>query len=193
MLDGYNRRQKPRTNSDVSQLGIETMGMRRGSPEQMTPSASRPGRPRSSSSEDAASTIRSPSHSPPPAGPTALTNSAPTTKPSSPNESPLSQPSRSFPSSPNMRNNTGSTMRPVFQPVRDDTSSKKTKINRELGSGSRALKGTIARATTDTTLAVIPAEAFKKLTRKFPKASGTVVQLVLERFSRVTFMTGQHY
>jgi lysophospholipid hydrolase len=43
----------------------------------------------------------------------------------------------------------------------------------------------------DTTLAVIPAEAFKKLTRKFPKASGTVVQVVLERFSRVTFMTGE--
>lgn len=43
----------------------------------------------------------------------------------------------------------------------------------------------------DTTLAVIPAEAFRKLTRKFPKASGTVVQVVLERFSRVTFMTGE--
>jgi lysophospholipid hydrolase len=56
--------------------------------------------------------------------------------------------------------------------------------------GTAALKGAIARATTDTTLAVIPAEAFRKLTRKFPKASGTVVQVVLERFSRVTFMTG---
>jgi lysophospholipid hydrolase len=54
-----------------------------------------------------------------------------------------------------------------------------------------AFKGTIARATVDTTLAVIPAEAFRKLTRKFPKASGTVVQVVLERFSRVTFMTGK--
>ena len=36
--------------------------------------------------------------------------------------------------------------------------------------------GTIARATTDTTLAVIPAEAFKRLTKKFPKASGHIVQ-----------------
>jgi len=56
--------------------------------------------------------------------------------------------------------------------------------------GPAALDGTIARATVDTTLAVIPAEAFRKLTRKFPKASGTIVQVVLERFSRVTFMTG---
>lgn len=57
--------------------------------------------------------------------------------------------------------------------------------------GPTALNGTIARATVDTTLAVIPAEAFKKLTRKYPKASGTIVQVVLERFSRVTFMTGE--
>lgn len=54
-----------------------------------------------------------------------------------------------------------------------------------------AMKGTIARATVDSTLAVIPAEAFKKLTRKFPKATGAIVQVVLERFSRVTFMTGR--
>ena len=56
---------------------------------------------------------------------------------------------------------------------------------------SNALDGTIARAVTETTLAFIPAEAFRKLTRKFPKASGTIVQVVLERFSRVTFMTGE--
>lgn len=36
--------------------------------------------------------------------------------------------------------------------------------------------GTIARATMDTTLAVIPAEAFRRLTKKFPKASSHIVQ-----------------
>lgn len=36
--------------------------------------------------------------------------------------------------------------------------------------------GTIARATVDSTLAVIPAEAFRRLTKKFPKASGHIVQ-----------------
>lgn len=58
-------------------------------------------------------------------------------------------------------------------------------------SAGNAMKGTIARAAVDSTLAVIPASAFKKLTRNFPKATGAIVQVVLERFSRVTFMTGE--
>ena len=37
-------------------------------------------------------------------------------------------------------------------------------------------QGTIARATTDATLAVIPAEAFRRLTQKYPKASAHIVQ-----------------
>jgi hypothetical protein len=36
--------------------------------------------------------------------------------------------------------------------------------------------GTVARATEDTTLAVIPAEAFRRLTKKFPEASAHIVQ-----------------
>lgn len=56
-----------------------------------------------------------------------------------------------------------------------------------------AVEGTVARATVDSTLAVIPTEAFKKLTRKFPKATGSIVQVVLERFSRVTFMTAHKF
>ncbi|KLT44470.1 patatin-domain-containing protein [Cutaneotrichosporon oleaginosum] len=56
-----------------------------------------------------------------------------------------------------------------------------------------AVEGTVARATVDSTLAVIPIEAFKKLTRKFPKATGSIVQVVLERFSRVTFMTAHKF
>ncbi|GMK53516.1 hypothetical protein CspeluHIS016_0101020 [Cutaneotrichosporon spelunceum] len=55
------------------------------------------------------------------------------------------------------------------------------------------VEGTVARATVDSTLAVIPIEAFKKLTRKFPKATGSIVQVVLERFSRVTFMTAHKF
>jgi lysophospholipid hydrolase len=34
----------------------------------------------------------------------------------------------------------------------------------------------IARATEDSTLAVIPAEAFRRLTKRFPKATGHIVQ-----------------
>ena len=37
-------------------------------------------------------------------------------------------------------------------------------------------KGVLARATVDTTLAVIPAEAFRRLTKKYPKATGHIVQ-----------------
>lgn len=37
-------------------------------------------------------------------------------------------------------------------------------------------RGVVARATEDTTLAVIPAEAFRRLTKKFPKATGHIVQ-----------------
>ncbi|CAG7848003.1 Lysophospholipase NTE1; AltName: Full=Intracellular phospholipase B; AltName: Full=Neuropathy target esterase homolog [Serendipita indica DSM 11827] len=54
-------------------------------------------------------------------------------------------------------------------------------------------QGIIARATTDTTLAVIPAEAFRRLTQKFPKASAHIVQVILTRFSRVTFQSAHKY
>lgn len=37
-------------------------------------------------------------------------------------------------------------------------------------------EGMLARATVDTTLAVIPAEAFRKLTKKFPQAAAHIVQ-----------------
>jgi lysophospholipid hydrolase len=41
---------------------------------------------------------------------------------------------------------------------------------------SAAQESTIARAKVDATLAVIPADAFKRLTKKFPKASAHIVQ-----------------
>ncbi|KDN50368.1 hypothetical protein K437DRAFT_273102 [Tilletiaria anomala UBC 951] len=53
--------------------------------------------------------------------------------------------------------------------------------------------GTVARATVDTTLAVIPAEAFKRLTNKFPNASAHIVQVILTRLSRVTLHTAHKY
>ncbi|KAJ7597324.1 hypothetical protein C8J56DRAFT_919757 [Mycena floridula] len=53
--------------------------------------------------------------------------------------------------------------------------------------------GVVARAVEDTTLAVIPAEAFRRLTKKFPKATGHIVQVILTRFSRVTFNAAHKY
>jgi len=70
-------------------------------------------------------------------------------------------------------------------------------------------QGVVARATVDSTLAVIPAEAFRRLTKKFPKASSHIVQgilnslyhidsyssllVILTRFSRVTFNAAHEY
>ncbi|KAF8323129.1 patatin-domain-containing protein [Clavulina sp. PMI_390] len=52
--------------------------------------------------------------------------------------------------------------------------------------GLESIGGSIARATVDTTLAVIPAEAFRRLTSKHPK-------MILSRFSRVTFNVAHKY
>ncbi|KAF9907513.1 phosphatidylcholine and lysophosphatidylcholine phospholipase [Linnemannia zychae] len=51
----------------------------------------------------------------------------------------------------------------------------------------------IAKAMVDTTLAVIPAEAFHRLTQKFPQAAAHIVQVILIRFQRVTLLTGHKY
>lgn len=51
----------------------------------------------------------------------------------------------------------------------------------------------IARATVDTTLAVIPEEAFHKLAQKFPKSAAHIVHVIVTRFQRVTLMTSHRY
>lgn len=51
----------------------------------------------------------------------------------------------------------------------------------------------IARATVDTTLAVIPSDAFVRLRHKFPKATGQIVAVILTRFARVTLTTAHQY
>lgn len=49
-------------------------------------------------------------------------------------------------------------------------------------------RGVVARATVDTTLAVIPAEAFRRLTKKYPKATGHIVQGNFPYFTLPTFL-----
>ncbi|BGP47447.1 phosphatidylcholine and lysophosphatidylcholine phospholipase [Rhodotorula kratochvilovae] len=61
------------------------------------------------------------------------------------------------------------------------------------GAAQRKGEATIARAATDTTLAVIPAEAFRRLTKKFPNAAAHIVQVILTRLQRVTFLTAHKY
>ena len=51
----------------------------------------------------------------------------------------------------------------------------------------------VARATQDSTIAVIPAEAFRRLVRMYPKSSAHIVQVILTRFQRVTLLTAHKY
>ena len=62
-----------------------------------------------------------------------------------------------------------------------DSSSFPTRANRRRSgasprTNSKANEAIIARAKVDTTLAVIPAEAFRRLTKKFPNAAAHIVQ-----------------
>jgi lysophospholipid hydrolase len=51
----------------------------------------------------------------------------------------------------------------------------------------------VARATVDTTIAIIPASAFRRLTRVYPKATSHIVQVILTRLQRVTLTTSHSY
>ncbi|CAO1598645.1 phosphatidylcholine and lysophosphatidylcholine phospholipase, variant 2 [Xanthoria calcicola] len=51
----------------------------------------------------------------------------------------------------------------------------------------------VARATVDTTIAIIPATAFHRLTRVYPKATAHIVQVILTRLQRVTLATAHTY
>ncbi|KAI1468808.1 lysophospholipase NTE1 [Daldinia caldariorum] len=51
----------------------------------------------------------------------------------------------------------------------------------------------IGRATVDTTIAIIPASAFRRLIRVYPKATAHIVQVILSRFQRVTLATAYNY
>ncbi|KDQ63191.1 hypothetical protein JAAARDRAFT_29203 [Jaapia argillacea MUCL 33604] len=80
-----------------------------------------------------------------------------------------------------------------FSPSLDDSSSigHSASTRREASKPTR--NGIVARAVEDSTLAVIPAEAFRRLTKRFPKSTAHIVQVILTRFSRVTFNAAHRY
>lgn len=51
----------------------------------------------------------------------------------------------------------------------------------------------VARAVVDTTIAIIPASAFRRLTQVYPKATAHIVQVILARLQRVTLSTAHQY
>ena len=60
---------------------------------------------------------------------------------------------------------------------------------RKLRSRNSAHPDIVARAATDSTIAIIPASAFRRLTHSYPKATAHVIQVILTRFYRVTLVT----
>jgi lysophospholipid hydrolase len=61
------------------------------------------------------------------------------------------------------------------------------------GSSTSAHPDVIARATVDTTVAIIPASAFRRLIKIYPKATAHIVHVILSRFQRVTLATAYNY
>lgn len=59
--------------------------------------------------------------------------------------------------------------------------------------GPIELPDLMAQAKTDCTIAIIPADSFRRLTRKWPNAASHIVQIVLTRLYRVTFQTAHYY
>jgi lysophospholipid hydrolase len=51
----------------------------------------------------------------------------------------------------------------------------------------------VARATVDTTIAIIPANAFRRLIKMYPKSTAHIVHVILSRFQRVTLATAYNY
>lgn len=66
------------------------------------------------------------------------------------------------------------------------------KLHARATSGS-AHPDMLARATVDTTIAIIPASAFRRLTKVYPKATSHIVHVILSRFQRVTLATAYNY
>ncbi|EIW67695.1 hypothetical protein TREMEDRAFT_72160 [Tremella mesenterica DSM 1558] len=189
-------RSKTRTNSDVSHFEMGTSPPRAPSPTEPSPTQN-PLRRVRSHSMDSLSTAFAPETDS--SVSTIQTSGSTASQPSTTSVSLHSPPAprtrihHSLSQPPTPSRTRGSATTAPRAPTQSRPTRSPEKGRPSVDTGSAALKGTIARATVDTTLAVIPAEAFRKLTHKFPKASGTVVQVVLERFSRVTFMTAHKF
>lgn len=92
---------------------------------------------------------------------------------------------------------------PSVPPLSLDTSSRphqKQRTNHDRSDGRQSSTrpksvhpDIVARATVDTTIAIIPATAFHRLTRVYPKATAHIVQVILTRLQRVTLATAHSY
>ncbi|KAL3233532.1 Lysophospholipase NTE1 [Nakaseomyces bracarensis] len=56
-----------------------------------------------------------------------------------------------------------------------------------------AIPKVVARAATDCTIAIIPPQAFVKLTAKYPRSASHIIQMILTKLYHVTFQTAHNY
>ncbi|KAI0890440.1 lysophospholipase NTE1 [Annulohypoxylon maeteangense] len=84
---------------------------------------------------------------------------------------------------------------PKIPPISLDDSPMPRKANRPIPkrTATSVHPDIIARATVDTTIAIIPASAFRRLIRVYPKATAHIVHVILSRFQRVTLATAYNY
>lgn len=79
-------------------------------------------------------------------------------------------------------------------PTPDRETSPQARVNTRSGPPPKSVHPDIvARAMIDTTIAIIPASAFRRLTRTYPKATAHIVQVILTRLQRVTLSTAHQY
>ena len=87
---------------------------------------------------------------------------------------------------------------PIVPPMSLDETGLPKKQSRGLLAHKRAQRKSahpdiVARATSDTMIAIIPATAFRRLTRVYPKATAHIIQVILSRLQRVTLATAHSY
>ena len=86
------------------------------------------------------------------------------------------------------------TLEPLTSPTESQTHSHKRAAGQRSGRrGKSPHPDIVARALVDTTIAIIPASAFRRLTRTYPKATAHIVQVILTRLQRVTLSTAHQY
>ncbi|KAI4283372.1 MAG: hypothetical protein L6R38_002222 [Xanthoria sp. 2 TBL-2021] len=82
---------------------------------------------------------------------------------------------------------------PATEPHRSQPSYSRQSRLRKTSKRKSVHPDIVARATVDTTIAIIPATAFHRLTRVYPKATAHIVQVILTRLQRVTLATAHTY
>jgi predicted acylesterase/phospholipase RssA/CRP-like cAMP-binding protein len=85
----------------------------------------------------------------------------------------------------------------VLEPMSPRSHREHSQFKRQRGPKVKRTKSAhpdiVGRAVTDTTIAIIPASAFRRLTRVYPRATAHIVQVILTRLQRVTLSTAHQY